>query len=165
MQLAAGSRQKIATHLWFDRNAEEAIDFYCALLPDSRVKGKLLYGKDQMGPEGSVMSIVFDLCGQEFMAVNGGPHYRMSPAISLFLKCADQGEIDHYWEKLLAGGGQALACGWLTDRFGVTWQVVPEALYGMLADRDNSRSARVMAVLLGMTKLDLAALERAFASD
>jgi predicted 3-demethylubiquinone-9 3-methyltransferase (glyoxalase superfamily) len=158
MQIA----QKISTHLWFDRNAEAAIEFYCSLFPGSRVTGKLYYGKDAMGPEGTVMSVIFELCGQEFMAVNGGPHYRMSPAISLFVKCDTQAEIDRLWEKLIDGGGEALACGWVTDRFGVTWQIVPVQLYAMASDRDAAKAQRVMAALMQMVKIDLPTLQRAY---
>ena len=152
---------KIATCLWFDSNAEEAVDFYVSLFADSRIVSLTRYGKAGPGPEGSVLTVAFELAGREFIALNGGPHFRFNEAISMFVKCDTQAEIDRLWEKLLEGG-EAQQCGWLKDRFGLSWQIVPAALEGMLRDEDPERSSRVMQALLQMVKLDIVQLERAY---
>jgi len=153
--------QKITTFLWFNDQAGEAMKFYLSVFKHSREINVSHYGDAGPGPKGSVMSATFELEGQEFIALNGGPHYSFTPAISLFITCADQAEVDYYWEKLTAGG-EPSRCGWLKDRFGLSWQVVPEALGRMLGSGDPARSRRVMEALLKMDKLDIAALERAY---
>jgi predicted 3-demethylubiquinone-9 3-methyltransferase (glyoxalase superfamily) len=156
--------QKIGTCLWFDDNAEEAVNFYVSLFADSKIVSVTQYGKAGPGPEGSVLTVAFELAGREFMALNGGPHFRFNEAISMFVRCDTQAEIDRLWERLLEGG-EAQQCGWLKDRFGLSWQIVPSALDRMLRDGDPERSDRVMAALLQMVKLDIAQLERAYNSD
>lgn len=153
--------QKIATHLWFDDNAEEAIDFYVSLFDNSRVVSVLRYGKVGPGPEGSVMSVTFELAGQRFMAVNGGPAFRFNEAISLFVRCDSQEEVDRLWEKLL-DGGTAQQCGWLKDRYGLSWQIACAEVESLLGGDDAERSNRVMSALLQMVKLDLPGLKRAY---
>jgi predicted 3-demethylubiquinone-9 3-methyltransferase (glyoxalase superfamily) len=153
---------KIGTCLWFDRNAEEAANFYVSLFAGSRIVSVTRYGKAGPGPEGSVLTVAFELAGREFVALNGGPHFRFNEAISIFVQCDTQAEIDRLWEKLLEGG-EAQQCGWLKDRFGLSWQIVPSALDRML--RDPERSDRVMAALMQMVKLDIAQLERAYSSS
>lgn len=162
------SIQRIAPCLWFDDQAEQAADFYLSVFPRSKITHIARYG--EAGREfhgkapGSVMTIAFELDGQAFTALNGGPVFSFNEAISLQVYCQDQEEVDHYWEKLSAGGDpDARQCGWLKDRYGVSWQVVPSALTAMLTDADNARSQRVMAALLQMRKLDIATLQRAYA--
>jgi len=123
------------------------------------------YGASGPGQAGSVMTVAFELDGQEFMALNGGPHFRFTEAVSMFVTCEDQVEVDHFWDKLVAGGGQPSQCGWLKDRFGLSWQIVPTALMTLLQDPDPKRSARVMQAMLQMGKLDIAELRRAHPGD
>jgi predicted 3-demethylubiquinone-9 3-methyltransferase (glyoxalase superfamily) len=153
--------QKITPFLWFDGKAEEAMHFYTSIFPDSKTTALTRYGEAGPGPKGSVMTTAFELCGQEFIALNGGPHYQFTPAISFVVSCRTQEEIDHYWSKLVAGG-KALQCGWLTDKYGVSWQIVPAAMGEMLQDKDAAKSRRVMAAMMPMVKLDLAELQRAY---
>ena len=148
---------KITPFLWFDTQAEEAMNFYLSIFKDSKAGHITRYGAAGPGPEGSVMSVTFQLDGQEFFALNGGPHYRFSPAISFFVNCETQEEVDHYWDKL-SEGGQLFQCGWLTDRFGVTWQIVPSVLGPLLNDPDPAKSQRVMQAMLQMVKLDIQGL-------
>jgi predicted 3-demethylubiquinone-9 3-methyltransferase (glyoxalase superfamily) len=153
--------QKITPFLWFDANAEEAVNFYTSIFPNSSIHQVDRYGKDSPGTEGSVMVIAFTLDGQEFNALNGGPVYQLSPAISFVVSCEDQAEVDHYWEHLIEGG-QADQCGWLTDKFGVTWQIVPQELGELLSDPDPQKAYRAMQAMLKMVKLDIAELRKAF---
>ncbi len=153
--------QKITPFLWFDANAEEAVAFYTSIFPNSSIQQVDRYGKDSPGTEGSVMVIAFTLNGQEFNALNGGPVYKINPAISFVVSCEDQAEVDHYWEHLLAGG-KADQCGWLTDKFGVTWQIVPKELGELLADPDSQKAYRAMQAMLKMVKLDITELRKAF---
>lgn len=156
--------QKITPFLWFDSNAEEAIDFYTSVFRDSRIVSVSRYdeaGAQASGmPEGTVMTATFELEGQQFMALNGGPQFKFSEAISFFVACETQEEVDELWEKLPAGG-EAGQCGWLKDRFGVSWQVVPTILGELLNDPDPEKAQRVMTAMLQMKKLDIAALRRA----
>jgi predicted 3-demethylubiquinone-9 3-methyltransferase (glyoxalase superfamily) len=152
--------QRIVPFLWFDHNAEEAVGFYVSLFPNSSIVRIGRYGEAGPGPKGSVMSATFTLEGQEFMALNGGPHFSFTPAISLFVKCETQDEVDRLWEKL-SEGGEVQRCGWLKDRFGLSWQIIPTALGQLLADPDPEKSARAMRAMLQMTKIDVAALTRA----
>ncbi len=136
--------------------------FYAGIFEDCRVVDVMRCGEAGPGPAGSVLAVTFELAGQRLMALNGGPMYRFTPAISLFVACRDQAELDHYWDRLVEGGAPQ-RCGWLTDRFGVTWQVVPVRLQALLSDPDAAAAKRAMAAMMGMVKLDLAGLERAFA--
>jgi len=157
--------QKITPCLWFDNEAEEAARFYVSIFRDARVGEISRYGKEGFEthgrPEGSVMVVAFEIEGQSFTALNGGPHFRFSPAISFQVPCDTQEEIDYYWEKLSAGG-QIQQCGWVTDRFGVSWQIFPASLPDMMRDADKTKAARAMRAMLGMKKLDLAKLRAAY---
>ncbi len=155
--------QKVAPCLWFDDNAEEAMGFYMSVFKGGKVVNAMRYGDAGPGPKGSLLAATFEIEGQEFMVLNGGPHYQFTPAISLFVKCTTQAEIDDYWEKLLAGGGKPMQCGWITDKYGVSWQIVPTALGEMLQDKDAAKADRVMRAMLQMVKLDIAALKKAYA--
>ena len=154
--------QKISPCLWFDGKAEEAMTFYMSIFGNSKVLSVLRHGEAGPGPKGSVLAVGFELDGVEIMALNGGPDFQFTPAISLFVKCATQGEIDHFWGKLLAGGGKTQHCGWLTDKYGVSWQIVPTVLGEMLQDKDAAKAQRAMQAMLGMVKLDIAALTKAY---
>ncbi|CAD6521753.1 VOC family protein [Paraburkholderia metrosideri] len=154
--------QKIAPCLWFDGNAEEAAHFYTSVFADSRIATVMHYTDAGPGPEGKVLAITFEIEGQEFMALNGGPQFPFTPAISLFVHCSSQQEVDRYWTKLIEGGGSPWQCGWLKDRFGVSWQIVPDALGDMLRDPDKAKASRVMAAMMKMVKLDVAQLEQAY---
>lgn len=156
-------QQKITINLWFDNEAEEAARFYTSLFKDSRILGVTHYGKDMPKPEGSVLTVNFELQGQEFVALNGGPEFKFNEAISLLVNCEDQAEVDRYWAQLTADEGEESVCGWLKDKYGLSWQVVPKALDRMVADPDKAKSQRVMNALLKMVKIDLAELERAYA--
>src|SRR5688572_16522674 len=126
--------QKITTFLWFDGNAEEAVEHYTSLFPDSRVTQVARWGKGGPGPEGSVMSIAFELSGQGFMALNGGPQYKFTPAISLFVSCQTQEEVDRLWGRILDAGGKPVQCGWIEDKFGLCWQIIPTELMALMGD-------------------------------
>jgi predicted 3-demethylubiquinone-9 3-methyltransferase (glyoxalase superfamily) len=156
--------QKITPFLWFDTQAEEAARFYVSLFPRSKVHAIARYGAGGPGPAGSVMTVDFELAGQRFVALNGGPTYKLTEAVSFVVNCKDQKEIDRYWAKL-GDGGSDVQCGWLKDRFGLSWQVVPTALWKMITDKDPARSARVMQALMTMVKLDLAALRKAYSTS
>ena len=158
--------QRITPFLWFDHQAEEAAHFYTSVFPDSGIMHLTRYGKEAAEAagrgEGTVMTVVFRLDGQEFVALNGGPLFRFSEAVSFVVNCASQDEVDHYWDNLTAGGDErAQQCGWLKDRFGVSWQIVPTVLGDLLNDRDPERSRRVMKALLRMKKIVIGDLERA----
>jgi predicted 3-demethylubiquinone-9 3-methyltransferase (glyoxalase superfamily) len=153
--------QTITPFLWFNDKAEEAMKFYVSIFKNSKTISLSRYGDAGPGPEGSVMVAKFQLDGQDFIALNGGPTFTFSPAISFVVNCKTQEEVDEYWEKLSAGGATN-QCGWLTDKFGLSWQIVPTALGEMMADKDPERSNRVMKAMLQMTKIDIAALQRAY---
>jgi predicted 3-demethylubiquinone-9 3-methyltransferase (glyoxalase superfamily) len=144
--------QKITPFLWFDGKAEEAANFYTSIFKNSKIKNIARYGDAGPGPKGTAMSAVFELEGQGFMALNGGPQFTFSPAISLFVNCETQQEVDELWEKL-SQGGERHRCGWLKDRFGVSWQIIPTALGQMLHDKDAEKSKRVMKAMLQMDKI------------
>jgi predicted 3-demethylubiquinone-9 3-methyltransferase (glyoxalase superfamily) len=154
--------QKITPFLWFDDKAEEAMNFYVSIFKNSRAGSISRYGDAGPGPKGSVMSATFVLDGQEFFALNGGPVFTFTPAISFFVNCETQAEVDELWEKLSAGGSTQ-RCGWLQDKFGVSWQVVPSILGSLLQDKDAARSTRVMKAMMQMDKLDIRGLEQAAA--
>ena len=156
-------QQKITTFLTFDDRAEEAVAFYTSIFPNSRLVSSTSYGEAGPGEQGAMMSASFELDGQEFMALNGGPSFSFSQGISLFVACETQDEIDEYWEKLSKGGEQG-PCGWLTDKFGVSWQVVPRVLGEMLNDDDPERADRVMNAMLQMSKIEIEGLRAAYDS-
>ena len=156
--------QKITTYLWFNGNAEDAVEFYTSVFPDSRVTHVARWGEGSPGSPGAVMNIAFELAGQAFIALNGGPQFAFTPAISLFVSCESQAEVDELWDKLLAGGGRPTACGWLEDRYGLSWQVIPKGLVHLMSDPDPKASGRVAQALMTMQKIDLARLQRAAAA-
>jgi predicted 3-demethylubiquinone-9 3-methyltransferase (glyoxalase superfamily) len=153
-------KQKITTFLWYDANAEEAAKHYTSIFGNSKIQDVTRYGETGPGPKGAVMTVRFQLEGQEFIALNGGPQYKFTEAISLVVNCETQKEVDALWSKLSAGGEEG-PCGWLKDKFGLSWQIVPTVLPGMLSDPDPRKSQRVMEALLQMKKLDIARLEEA----
>jgi len=152
--------QKITPFLWFDANAEEAVSFYTSVFKNSKIDEISRYGDSGPGPKGSVMVINFELDGQKFMALNGGPVFKFTEAISFVVNCKDQEEVDYYWEKL-TDGGKEVECGWLKDRFGLFWQVVPTILGELLADKDPAKRERVMKAMLQMKKIDIEELKGA----
>jgi len=157
--------QKIAPFLWFDNHAEDAVKFYVSIFRNSKIGSITRYeeeaAKASGRPKGSVMTVAFELAGQEFVALNGGPLFKFTEAISFVVNCETQEEVDHFWEKLSAGG-QEVQCGWLKDRFGVSWQVVPTVLGEMLQDKDREKSKRVMAAMLKMKRINIEALKKAY---
>ena len=157
--------QKIVTNLWFDGRVEEALELYTSCFEDARVTSITRYGEAGMGETGDIMTAVFELAGQEFCIINGGPHFKLTPAMSLHVKCAGQEEVDRLWDRLTSDGGEEGRCGWLTDRFGVSWQIVPIALGEMLASCDAAGVERVTEAFQKMNKLDIAELERAFRNE
>jgi predicted 3-demethylubiquinone-9 3-methyltransferase (glyoxalase superfamily) len=156
--------QKITPFLWFDDNAEEAMNFYVSLFKNSKVGTVTRYGNAGPGLKGTVMSASFQLDGQDFFALNGGPLFKFTEAISLFVNCETQQEVDDLWEKLSAGG-QKSRCGWLKDKYGLSWQVIPSVLGKMLGDKNAEKAKRVMQAMLQMDKLDIAKLQQAYEQD
>lgn len=156
--------QKITPFLWYDGKAEEAATFYTSIFKNSRIVSTTRCGDAGPGPKGSVMSVIFQLEGEDFYALNGGPMYKFTPAISFFVNCQAQAEVDELWEKLSAGGRKD-RCGWLTDQFGVSWQIIPKHLGEMLGDKDPKRSQRVMQAMMQMDKIDIEGLKRAYAGS
>lgn len=155
--------EKITPFLWFDKEAEEAVAFYLSVFPDGKILGTSHYPEGGPGKAGSVMTISFELNGQRFVALNGGPGFPFTNAVSLVVNCDSQEEIDRYWEKLSADGGETIQCGWLKDKFGMPWQIVPSKVWDWLNGEDPARVQRVTAKVWAMEKLDLAELERAAA--
>jgi len=153
--------QKITPFLWFNGNAEDAMNFYTSIFKNSKIGRITRYGDAGPGPKGTVMSATFQLDGQEFMALNGGPQFKFTEAISFFVNCETQEEVDELWEKLSAGG-QKSRCGWLKDKYGLSWQIIPSALGKMLGDKDPEKSQRVMKAILQMDKIDIKRLEQAY---
>jgi predicted 3-demethylubiquinone-9 3-methyltransferase (glyoxalase superfamily) len=152
------------TCLWFDNQGEEAARFYMSVFKNSRLGRVSRYTAAGPGPEGSVSTVEFELNGQQFLALNGGPEYSFTPAVSLVVECADQAEVDYYWERLTEGG-QEIACGWLQDKYGLSWQVVPTVFLDMVTGPDAEKTRRVTAAMLTMKKFDIAQLERAYSGD
>ena len=150
----------ITPFLWFNDKAEEAANFYVSIFPDSRILAVSRYGDAGPGPQGSVMTVNFELDGRQFTALNGGPRYAFTPAVSLMVPCETQQEVDSYWNKLTAGG-KPIQCGWLEDKYGLSWQIVPKELFRLAQDKDPARSQRVMKAMLEMVKLDVARLQQA----
>jgi predicted 3-demethylubiquinone-9 3-methyltransferase (glyoxalase superfamily) len=161
--MALNTRSKIFPHFWYAREAEEAARFYASIFPDSRVDEVTALPTDSpSGPAGSVKVVDFTLFGQRFQAMTAGPHHEFNDAISMVVLCKDQAELDRYWNAILEGGGKAQACGWINDRFGVRWQIVPAAMDEMMRDKDVARAKRVADAMLKMVKLDIATLEKAY---
>jgi len=153
--------QKISPFLWFDSNAEEAVNFYVSTFKDSKIKDVSRYGDAGPGPKGQVMVMSFEIEGQEFVALNGGPRFKFTEAVSFVVHCNGQKEVDHYWDKLLEGGGQTQACGWLKDRYGLSWQIVPVEFFELMKDKDPAVRNRVMQAMMGMVKFDVEGLKKA----
>ena len=154
--------QKITPFLWFDNNAEEAMNFYVSIFKNSKILRVSRYGDAGPGPKGTVMAATFELEGQQFQALNGGPAYKFTPAISLFVNCETQEEVDALWARLLEGGGREDQCGWLQDRFGLSWQIIPTRLPKLLSDKDPKKTSRVMKAMLQMKKIDSKKLQQAY---
>jgi predicted 3-demethylubiquinone-9 3-methyltransferase (glyoxalase superfamily) len=152
--------QKITSFLWYDGQAEEAANFYVSIFKNSKMGNISRYGDAGPGPKGSIMSVTFQIEGQEFFALNGGPQFKFTPAISFFVNCETQQEVDDLWEKLSAGG-RTDRCGWLQDKFGVSWQIIPTVLGQLLGDKDPERAKRAMQAMLQMTKIDIQKLQQA----
>jgi predicted 3-demethylubiquinone-9 3-methyltransferase (glyoxalase superfamily) len=153
--------QKITPFLWFDSQAEEVANFYVSIFKNSKILSISRYGEAGPGPKGTVMVVKFQLDGQEFLALNGGPQFSFTPAVSLVANCATQQEVDELWEKLSAGGKKQ-NCGWLTDKYGLSWQVVPTLVGELMQDKDAEKTKRVMQAIMGMNKLEIAGLKRAY---
>jgi predicted 3-demethylubiquinone-9 3-methyltransferase (glyoxalase superfamily) len=153
--------QKITPFLWFDDKAEEAMNFYVSIFKNSKVGTVTRYGKGRPGPKGTVMSVTFQLDGQDFFALNGGPLFKFTEAISFFVNCETQQEVDELWDKLSAGGEKS-RCGWLKDKYGLSWQIIPSMLSKMLGDKDPAKAKRVMEAMLQMEKIDISRLKQAY---
>jgi predicted 3-demethylubiquinone-9 3-methyltransferase (glyoxalase superfamily) len=156
--------QKITPFLWFNDKAEEAMNFYISIFKNSKVVSVSRYGDAGPGPKGSIMVGKFEIEGQEFLALNGGPQYKFTPAVSFVVNCETQQEVDDLWEKLSAGG-QPIQCGWLTDKYGLSWQIIPTILGKLMADKDPAKSGRVMKAMMQMIKIDIAVLQRAYKGE
>ncbi|MFI0785311.1 VOC family protein [Streptomyces lydicus] len=152
---------KITPNLWFDTQGKEAAEFYCSVFPNSRITAVTHYNDAGPGQAGSVLTVEFELDGQGYLALNGGPQFTFNEAVSLLIECADQEEIDYYWSKLTEGGGEEGPCGWLKDKYGLSWQVAPSGMAELLNDPDRDRAARAMKAIFGMKKIDIAALQAA----
>jgi predicted 3-demethylubiquinone-9 3-methyltransferase (glyoxalase superfamily) len=155
---------RVTPFLWFDNNAEEAVQYYTSIFKDSKILQTSRYGEAGPGPKGSVMTMRFQLNGQEFIALNGGPHFKFNEAISFVVSCETQKEIDEYWEKLTAGGKE-IQCGWLKDKYGLSWQIVPTILGQLMSDKDPKKAKRVTQAMLKMVKMDIEGLKRAYQVD
>jgi predicted 3-demethylubiquinone-9 3-methyltransferase (glyoxalase superfamily) len=153
--------QKITPFLWFDKEAEEAANFYTSIFKDASVNSKSYYGEGAPLPKGTVLTVGFTLSGQKFTALNGGPLFKFNESVSFVVNCDGQDEVDYYWNKLLEGGGQESQCGWLKDKFGLSWQVVPVRMIELLTDKDGAKRNRVLNAMMKMVKLDLPTLEKA----
>jgi predicted 3-demethylubiquinone-9 3-methyltransferase (glyoxalase superfamily) len=161
--MASRARSKIYTHLWYAREAEEAANYYASIFPDSRVDSVWALPSDSpAGPPGSVKIVDFTLFGQRFQAITAGPHHEFNDAISIVVVCEDQAELDRYWNALLQGGGKAQACGWIIDKYGLRWQIVPRMLDELMRDDEGAAAKRVADALLKMVKLDIATLQKAW---
>ena len=157
------AKQKITTYLWFDREGEEAANLYTSIFKNSKILNVARYGDAGPGPKGTAMTVNFQLDGQEFIALNGGPMYKFTEAISLLVDCETQEEVDRLWNKLTADGGEESMCGWLKDKFGLSWQIIPSALFRLMSDPGPEKSKRVIESMLQMKKIDVPTLERAHA--
>jgi predicted 3-demethylubiquinone-9 3-methyltransferase (glyoxalase superfamily) len=157
------SAQKVTTYLWYDHEAEDAARLYTSIVKNSRITNVTRYGDAGPGPKGTAMIVNFELDGQEFLALNGGPMYKFTEAISLLVHCENQKEVDELWSKLTADGGEESMCGWLKDRFGLSWQIIPDVLGRLIGDPDPEKARRATEAMLQMKKIDIAGLERAHA--
>jgi predicted 3-demethylubiquinone-9 3-methyltransferase (glyoxalase superfamily) len=153
---------QITPMLWFDKEAEDAAKFYCSVFKNSKILGITRNLEVGGGAKGDVLTVQFRLGDQEYVALNGGPHFKFTEAISLMIHCKDQKEVDYYWEKLIAGGGQESACGWLKDKYGLSWQVTPTVLLEMISDKDRKKAQRAFSAMLQMRKLDIRKLKEAY---
>lgn len=153
--------QKITPFLWFDNQAEEAVNFYVSVFKNAKAGKVMRCGDAGPAPQGSVLTASFELDGVEFIAMNGGPHFKFNEAVSFLIECGDQAEVDYYWAKLIEGGGKHSQCGWLKDRFGVSWQVTPRILLQLNSDPDPVKAGRVMQAMMKMSKIDIATIEAA----
>ena len=153
--------QRITPFLWFDTQAEEAVNFYTSIFNNSKIGNISRYGEEGPGPAGSVMVVNFQLDGQEFHALNGGPIYKFTEAVSFVINCKTQEEVDHYWDRLTEGGAE-IQCGWLKDKYGLSWQIVPTILFELLEDKDPVKTSRVMNAMFGMVKMDIQGLKNAY---
>jgi predicted 3-demethylubiquinone-9 3-methyltransferase (glyoxalase superfamily) len=156
------TKQKITPYLWFDMNAEEAVNFYVSVFKDTRIIATSRYPDEMPDFGGKVLTIQFELFGQAFMALNGGPQFKFNEAVSFLVDCKDQAEVDYYWEKLTADGGEEGMCGWLKDKYGLSWQIIPMRLEELIGSSDKKKAGRAMQTMLSMRKIDVAELERAF---
>ncbi|HYF33492.1 MAG TPA: VOC family protein [Chitinophagaceae bacterium] len=154
--------QKITPFLWFDGQAEEAARLYTSIFPNSKVVSVKHWGEGTPFPKDQAMTVVFELQGQRFYAMDAGPEFNFTEAISMYVDCKDQQEVDYYWDRLTAGGGQEQPCGWLKDKFGLSWQIVPKALPEMLQDNDKAKAGRAMQAMMQMKKIDIATLQKAY---
>ena len=154
--------QKITPSLWFDNNAEEAIGFYSSIFKNSKVTNKSYYGEGGPMPKGTMLAATFSLEGLEFLAINGGPVFPFTEAVSFTVNCENQEQVDYYWDKLLQDGGKESQCGWLKDKYGLSWQVTPVVMHKLLTDKDREKAGRAMQAMMKMVKLDIAVLEKAF---
>ena len=156
---------RITPSLWFDDNLEEAMEFYASVFPDTKIHGTTRYTEGGMGEPGTVMTGDFEILGQRFNAINGGPHFKLSEAVSFIIDCKDQAEVDYYWDKLTQGEGAESQCGWVKDKFGVSWQIIPRALYQTVTGKDKAGAERATKAMLGMKKLIVADLEKAYRGE
>jgi two-component system sensor histidine kinase QseC len=157
--------QKITPMLWFDNNAEEAVNLYTSVFKDAKLGRMARYGKEGPGPEGAVMTAEFELFGQKFVALNAGPMFKFNESISFVVNCENQEEVDYYWDKLTANGGQESMCGWLKDKFGLSWQITPTVLMQLVSGPDKKKAGRAMQAMMKMKKIDIAAIEAAAKGD
>ncbi len=155
---------KITPFLWFDGKAEEAAKFYTSIFPKSKIRHVTRYGDAGPGPKGSVMTVEFQLDGQKFIALNGGPDFKFNESVSFMVHCKTQAEVDRYWKKLTAGGKE-VACGWLKDKYGLCWQIVPTVFFELVSSKDAAKSQRVMQAMMNMVKFDIAKLKQAYRGD
>ncbi|HEU0131784.1 MAG TPA: VOC family protein [Mycobacteriales bacterium] len=153
--------QQITPSLWFDLEAEEAARYYCSIFPNSRILSVSHYPENSPRPAGTVLAVEFELNGQRFVGINGGPEFTFDEAVSFQIHCADQDEVDRYWERLTADGGEESQCGWLKDKYGLSWQVIPDGMTELLTDPDPARAERAMGAMLGMRKIDVNAIRAA----
>ena len=153
--------QKVTPFLWFDGTAEEAVNFYVSIFKNGTVGETRIYAEGGPAPGGKVMSVDFQIDGQNYIAFNGGPYFKLTPAFSMFVSCETQAEVDDLWDRLIEGGGEASRCGWLKDKYGLSWQIIPTALAEGLQDKDPAKSKRVMEAMMQMSKIDIATIEQA----
>ena len=157
--------QKITPFLWFNGQAEQAAKFYASIFPKSKIRRVTRYGDAGPGPTGSVMTVEFEIAGQKFIALNGDSQFKFNESVSFMVHCETQAEVDRYWKKLTAGGGKEVACGWLKDKYGLPWQIVPTVLLELISSKDAAKSQRAMRAMMNMVKLDIAKLKQAYRGD